>query len=161
MRKAIVLAVCLLLAAGCASMAVTTAVLPTSGKTIDALGASYNNPVTQDLSTITLFNDKGEPIYSASTGGPGIVKSTTAQTTAGTTFGTTFNSKADNTVQEGGGASATGGKATAGAAAISSSRSSVRSNISNRQSQGQGQLQGQGQGQQQGQTTGPFSPVVQ
>ena len=111
MKKVVVLVAALAMAAGCTTMQVQTTTLPTSGKAIDVLGVAYNNPLTQDLSVITLFDDKGAPIHSASTGGPGIVKSTIAQTTQGTTFGVAFPTKGDN--YSGGNAAADGGVATA------------------------------------------------
>ena len=128
MRRLIVVAVTLGLLAGCTTMQITTATLPTSGQMIDVLGVAYNNPLTQDLSAVTMFDKDGKPIYSASTGGPGIIKSITANTTAGTTFGVAFPTKADNysntNVNSGGsgataagGAGGLGGAANAGAAA--------------------------------------------
>jgi hypothetical protein len=135
MKKLFVLVLAMILMAGCTTMQVKTTTLPTSGAKIDVLGVAYNNPLTQDLSVVTLFDAKGNPVYSANTGGPGIVKSTTANTTAGTTFGVAFPTKGDNTTNVNAGGTATGGAATSRSNAL--------------QAQGQGQLQGQAQGQEQ------------
>jgi len=90
MKKLLVLLLALFLLIGCTTMTSTTGTLPTSGKKLDILGVAYNNPLTQDISVVMIFDKDGNPIYSANTGGPGIIKSTTAQTTQGTTFGAIF-----------------------------------------------------------------------
>jgi hypothetical protein len=132
MKKAIIVLLAVSLA-GCATFDAKSLVLPTSGKAVDAVMANYSNPATQDLVTITLFDQDGKPITSASSAGPGILKSLTAGSTAGAVAAAVFPADEGDTninapaTSSGaaGGAGGKGGKGGAGGSAAATGGNAV------------------------------------